>query len=113
MLSAPASVQTISTNANNQDVVSMGMISARMTRQLTEKVWKLAAIQALALAQAADLRGGDLMGKDYAKLHEMIRRVSEKLSVDRPLVEDIVRVRELLESGDAQTQLLPPRPPAP
>jgi histidine ammonia-lyase len=53
------------------------------------------------------------MGKDYAKLHEMIRRVSEKLSVDRPLVEDIVRVRELLESGDAQTQLLPPRPPAP
>jgi histidine ammonia-lyase len=113
MLSAPASVQTISTNANNQDVVSMGMISARMTRQLTEKVWKLAAIQALALAQAADLRGGDLMGKDYTKLHELIRGVSEKLSVDRPLVEDIIRVRALLESGDAQAQLLPPRPPAP
>ena len=66
MLSAPASVQTIPTNANNQDVVSMGCISARMTRQLTGKVWKLAAIQALALAQAADLRGGDLMGGDYA-----------------------------------------------
>jgi len=113
MLSAPASVQTIPTNANNQDVVSMGMISARMTRQLTGKVWKLAAIQALALAQAADLRGGDLMGKDYAKLHGLIRGVSEKLTVDRPLVEDIVRVRELLQSGDAQTQLLPPRPPAP
>ena len=62
MLSAPASVQTIPTNANNQDVVSMGTISARMTRELTGKVWKLAAIQALALAQAADLRGGDVMG---------------------------------------------------
>ena len=113
MLSAPASVQTISTNANNQDVVSMGMISARMTRQLTGKVWKLTAIQALALAQAADLRGGDLMGEDYAKLHKMIRGISEKLSVDRPLVEDIVRVRELLESDGAQAQMLPPRPPAP
>jgi len=113
MLSAPASVQTISTNANNQDVVSMGMISARMTRQLTGKVWKLAAIQAMALAQAADLRGGDLMGADYARLHQLVRGVSEKLTLDRPLTDDIVRVRELLESAAAQTQLLPPRPPAP
>jgi len=113
LLCSPASVQTIPTNANNQDVVSMGMISARLTRQLTGKVWKLAAIQAMALAQAADLRGGDVMGRDFAKLHQLVRGVSEQLSVDRPLAEDIVRVRELLESGDAQTQLLPPRPPAP
>jgi histidine ammonia-lyase len=113
MLSAPASVQTIPTNANNQDVVSMGMISARMTRVLTGKVWKLAAIQALALAQAADLRGGDLMGGDYAKLHQLVRGVSDKLLGDRPLSEDLVRVRERLESDDAQTQLLPPRLPAP
>jgi phenylalanine ammonia-lyase len=113
MLSAPASVQTIPTNANNQDVVSMGMISARMTRELTEKVWKLAAIQLLALAQAADLRGGDLMGADYAKLHGLVRGISEKLSVDRPLFEDIARVNELLRSPAAQNQLLPPRPPAP
>jgi histidine ammonia-lyase len=113
MLSAPASVQTIPTNANNQDVVSMGMISARHTRQLTSKVWKLAAIQALALVQAADLRGGDLMGANYARLHQLIRQVSDKLTVDRPLAEDINRVRELLESDSAQTELLPPRPPAP
>jgi histidine ammonia-lyase len=113
MLSAPASVQTISTNANNQDVVSMGMISARQTRQLTGKIWKLAAIQALALAQAADLRGGDLMGRDYGRLHRLVRGVSPKLTVDRPLMEDIARVRNLLESDEAQAELLPPRPPAP
>jgi histidine ammonia-lyase len=113
MLSAPASVQTIPTNANNQDVVSMGAISARLTRDLTAKIWKLASIQSLALAQAADLRGGDLMGKDYATLRQLIRGVSEKLSLDRPLFDDIARVRELLESDDAQNQLLPPRPPSP
>ena len=113
LLSAPASVQTIPTNANNQDVVSMGMISARMTRELTGKIWTLAAIQALALAQAADLRSGDLMGGDYAKLHRLVRSASKKLSADRPLVGDIMRVRELLESDDAQKQLLPPRPPSP
>jgi histidine ammonia-lyase len=113
LLSAPASVQTIPTNANNQDIVSMGAIAARMTRELVEKVWTLAAIQALALAQAADLRGGDLMGEDYAKLRGLVRGVSEKLSADRPLFEDIARVNELLRSPEAQKQLLPPRPPAP
>jgi histidine ammonia-lyase len=113
LLSAPASVQSIPTNANNQDVVSMGAISARMTCDLTGKLWKLAAIQALALTQAADLRGGDLMGADYAKLHDLVRGLSEKLSVDRPLFEDIARVNELLRSPEAQNQLLPPRPPAP
>ena len=113
LLSAPASVQTIPTNANNQDVVSMGTISARLTRQLTDKVWKLAAIQALALAQAADLRGGDVMGGSYARLHQLVRRASKKLANDRPLFEDLARVRDLLQSPGAQEQLLPPRPPGP
>ena len=112
LLSTPASVQTIPTNANNQDVVSMGTISARMTRELTEKVWKLVAIQALALAQAADLRGGDIMGRDYARLHGLVRGVSAQLAEDRPLFEDIARVNELLRSPATQAQLLPPRPAA-
>jgi tyrosine ammonia-lyase len=113
LLSAPASVQTIPTNANNQDVVSMGTISARLTRELTEKVWKLTAIQALALAQAADLRGGDLMGADYTRLHALVRGVSGQLAADRPLFEDIARVNEQLRAPETQRELLPPRPPAP
>jgi phenylalanine ammonia-lyase len=113
LLSAPASVQTIPTNANNQDVVSMGAISARLTRDLTDKVWKLTGIQALALAQAADLRGGDVMGEQYAKLHRLVRGASEKLTIDRPLFEDIARVRDLLQSSAAQDQLLSPRPAVP
>ena len=110
ILTTPASVQTIPTNANNQDVVSMGTISARMTRDLVGKVWKLAAIQALALAQAADLRGGDLMGGDYRKLHQLVRGVSPKLTNDRPLFEDIPRVVELLRSPEVQARFLPARP---
>ena len=108
MLSAPASVQTIPTNANNQDVVSMGTISARMTRELTEKVWKLAAIQTLALCQAADLRGDGVMGGDYARLHGLVRGVSVQLAEDRPLQTDIERVNELLRSPAVQAQLIPP-----
>lgn len=113
ILSTPASVQTIPTNANNQDVVSMGCISARMTRDLVAKLWKLAAIQSLALAQAADLRGGDVMGERYRELHRQVRQVSDRLTTDRPLFEDIARLTERLQAAETQRALLPARPPAP
>src|SRR5205085_4550036 len=56
LLGTPASIQTISTNANNQDVVSMGCIAAKMTRTMLPLLWKLAAVETLALMQAADQR---------------------------------------------------------
>ena len=110
LLGTPASIQTISTNANNQDVVSMGCIAAKMTRTALPLVWKLAAIEALALMQAADARGNDqVMGGDYRKLYDLIRGVSPRLQADRPLVEDIRRVMELLQSEDVQKQCLRPQ----
>ncbi len=91
----------------------MGTISARLTRDLLGKVWKITAIQALALAQTADLRDGDMMGENYRALHRLVRSISEKLSTDRPLFEDIARVCDLLKSQEAQSALLPPRPGPP
>ena len=109
LLGTPASIQTIPTNANNQDVVSMGCIAAKMTRTVLPLVWKIAGIEALALAQAADARGGNgLMGRDYRKLHDLVRSVSPALGEDRPLAEDLRRVTELLQSDDAQRDCLAP-----
>jgi tyrosine ammonia-lyase len=109
LLGSPASIQTIPTNANNQDVVSMGCIAAKMTRTALPLLWKLAAIQAMALAQAADLRGRDkTMGSDYRKLYEVVRSMSPTLASDRPLTEDIQRVTALLQSEDVQQQCLAP-----
>jgi histidine ammonia-lyase len=109
LLASPASVQTIPTNANNQDVVSMGCIAAKMTRTTLPLLWKLIAIQAMALAQAADLRGRDkTMGGDYRKLYEVVRGVSPTLATDRPLTEDIQKVSALLQSEEVQRQCLAP-----
>jgi histidine ammonia-lyase len=109
LLGTPASIQTIPTNANNQDVVSMGCIAAKMTRTALPLLWKLAAIQAMALAQTADLRGRDkAMGGDYRKLYEVVRSVSPTLAADRPLTEDIQRVTALLQSEEIQKQCLAP-----
>jgi tyrosine ammonia-lyase len=108
LLGTAASIQTISTNANNQDVVSMGCTAAKMTRASLPLMWKLAAIEALTLAQAADCRGHNAMGGDYRKLYELVRAVSPKLDSDRPLNEDIARVTTLLQSEEAQRECLRP-----
>ena len=109
VLGTPASIQTIPTNANNQDVVSMGCTAAKMTRQVLPKVWKLVGIQALALAQAADMRGNkNVMGTDYRKLYDLVRGVSPTLAADRPLTEDITRVTALLQTERARKECLRP-----
>jgi histidine ammonia-lyase len=102
LLGTPASIQTISTNANNQDVVSMGLHAAKMTRATLPLCWKILAIQALTIAQAADLRGKQIMGGDYRKLYRMVRNLSSKLENDRPLTDDIRKVTEMLKSEKNQ-----------
>jgi histidine ammonia-lyase len=106
LLGTPASIQTISTNANNQDVVSMGCTAAKMTRTCLPLLWKLIAIEALTLAQAADQRTGNVMGADYRKLYDLVRSVSPTLAGDRPLAEDIARVTALLQTEEAQQHCL-------
>jgi histidine ammonia-lyase len=109
MLGTAASIQTISTNANNQDVVSMGCIAAKMTRTMLPLLWKILTIEAITVVQAADLRGPEkVLGSDFKKLYESVRDVSPKLESDRPLNEDIARVTALLQSEAAQQHCLRP-----
>ena len=109
LLGTAASIQTISTNANNQDVVSMGCIAAKMTRTALPLLWKILAIEAITVVQAADARGRDkVLGGDFKKLYELVRGVSAKLENDRPLNEDIARVTALLQSEAAQQHCLRP-----
>ena len=88
----------------------MGCISAKMTGELVAKLWKVTAIQALALAQAGDLRPDGMMGGAYRDFRACLREVSPALTTDRPLFEDIARVTELLQRADVQARFLQPRP---
>jgi phenylalanine ammonia-lyase len=109
LLGVPASIQTIPTNANNQDVVSMGCTAAKMTRSALPLLWKLVAIEAIALSQAADLRRPkEVMGSDYRKLYDVVRSVCPTMAGDRPLAEEIGKVTTLLQSEEAQKQCLAP-----
>ncbi|MER6379203.1 aromatic amino acid ammonia-lyase [Streptomyces sp. NPDC001250] len=95
----PVSVFSRSTEAHNQDIVSMGTISAREARTVNGLVREVAAIHLLALAQAIDLRGADLASPAVQAVHGLIREHSAFVTRDRRLDQDIAAVTGLIESG--------------
>jgi len=111
MLSNPASVQTIPTNANNQDVVSMGCIASKNASKMLTLVWKVLAVQALSLVQACDLRGESLKaGEKFRMFYQRVRELSPELTKDRPLYKDIEKVINLLKDDSFISSLTTERP---
>jgi len=101
----PASIQSISTNAANQDVVSMGTIAARRTAEHLADAWRIQAILALAVAQGLDILDGSGRGAAspaFRALRDRVRTVAPPLESDRPLSAEI----EALASAMADTDPL-------
>jgi histidine ammonia-lyase len=98
VLAAPASVQSVPTNANNQDVVSMGMVAARQAARVLDNVARMVAIELLCAAEALDLRGAAAAGIGTREAHAAIRSHVEPLTRDRPLAADVDAVCELIEA---------------
>jgi len=99
-----ASVQSISTNGANQDVVSMGTIAARHLADKVAMLAQIQAIMAMAVAQAVDILERRQTGRAFSPavlaLRRAVRAVSREITEDRPLSEDIQRVACLLAEGD-------------
>jgi tyrosine ammonia-lyase len=90
--SAPASIQSVPTNANNQDVVTMGTIAARRARDVVTDVSRILAIQAMCVAQAIELRqkdGGPTFSAASLALYAYVRDQVSFLDEDRPLSDEI------------------------
>ncbi|WP_063761298.1 aromatic amino acid ammonia-lyase [Streptomyces sp. NRRL B-1347] len=95
----PVSVFSRSTEAHNQDIVSMGTISARDARTVNGLVREVAAIHLLALAQAVELRGVEKASPAVRAVHGLIREHSAFVTHDRRLDQDIEAVTGLIETG--------------
>jgi phenylalanine ammonia-lyase len=101
----PATSFSRSTEAHNQDKVSMGTIAARDARTVIALTQQVAAIHLLALSQAADLRGKECMNAALRSAHKLVREVSPFLDADRPMQGDVARVAQLVASGTLQKVL--------
>jgi histidine ammonia-lyase/phenylalanine ammonia-lyase len=99
-LSNPATVFSRSTEAHNQDKVSMATIAARDARSIVELAQNVAAIHLLAATQALDLRGPEKASPVTRAAHDIVRSRVPFMGGDRRMDEDIREVLELIRSGE-------------
>ena len=98
--SNPATIHSRSTEAHNQDKVSMGTIAARDARSIVEIAQHVAAIHLIAICQALDLRGIEQASPAARRVHTLVRTHVPFLSGDRRMDADIAAVVELLRDGE-------------
>jgi len=96
-LCAPVTTHSRSTECHNQDKVSMATIAARRTRDVVRLTEEVLACHLLALCQAADLRGAELLGMTRL-VYERVREVSPPVTSDRELEDDVSAVAQLIRS---------------
>ncbi len=95
----PMTVFSRSTEAHNQDKVSMGATAARGARDVLVLTEKVAALHLLALCQAADLREASQLGRTR-QVYQRIRQESKRVDRDRELEDDVARVLACIRSGE-------------
>ena len=89
VLSHPASVDTIPTDGNKEDVVPMAMGAAWKLRRIVNNVAHVLAIELMCGAQAIDFRAPLQPAQRVARLHAHVRELVPRLERDRVLSGDI------------------------
>jgi histidine ammonia-lyase len=98
-LAHPASVDSIGSSAGQEDHVSMGMTSARHAREVVNNAEVVVALEALAAAQALDLRAPLQPAAGTGAARAAIRERVPFLDADRELGPDIEAVVDLVREG--------------
>jgi histidine ammonia-lyase len=97
VLSHPASVDSISVSADQEDHVSMGPIAVRKCTEILKNVRTVLAIEMMSAAQAFEFHEGRRPGKGTGLAYDLIRTKVPKLVDDRVLYPDIEAIRQLIE----------------
>ena len=99
VLATPASVQSVPTEGNQEDVVPMGMSAAWKAGRILGNAERIVAIELLAGAQGLEFLKPLKPSKAVGRLHEAVRKVSAALTADRPLTTDIERMARGIRGG--------------
>ncbi len=103
VLSHPASVDTIPTDGNKEDVVPMAMGAAWKLRRIIQNVTHVLAIELMCAAQGLDFRAPLRAGRGAATGHRLVRQLVAPLEQDRVLSHDIVTLAEAIQRGHFST----------
>jgi histidine ammonia-lyase len=100
ILSHPAATGSIPAAADQEDFVSMGMTTALKTRQIIDNAQAVLAIEMMAGAQALDFRKPVRPSRGVQAAYDVIRMYVDFLEEDRPLYDDINKLKDVVESGE-------------
>jgi histidine ammonia-lyase len=99
LLSHPASVDTIPTDGNREDVVPMSMGAAWKARRVVANVQRVLAIELMCAAQGLDYRAPLKAGRGALRGHELVRTMVQPLNADRVLTPDIEQLADAVALG--------------
>jgi len=99
VLSHPASVDTIPTDGNKEDVVPMAMGAAWKLRRVIDNVGNILAIELMCAAQSIDCRAPLAPGRGVATAHQRVRELVPPLERDRVLSTDIAEIATAVRRG--------------
>jgi histidine ammonia-lyase len=100
ILSYPAAIGSIPAAADQEDFVSMGMTTALKTRDIIDNAQAVLGIEFMAGAQAIDFRKPVKPSKGIQAAHNVIRKYVDHLEEDRPLFNDINKLKDVVESNE-------------
>jgi len=106
VLAHPASVDTIPTDGNKEDVVPMAMAAAWKLRRVVRNVRYVLAIELMCAAQGVDYRAPLKPGRGVARAHAAIRALVPPLGSDRVLSGDIERLAQALQDDEISAPIM-------
>jgi histidine ammonia-lyase len=99
VLATPASIQSVPTEGNQEDIVPMGMTAAWKAERILGNAARIVAVELLAGAQGLEflkpLKPGQGVGRTYAA----VRKVAAPLDGDRPFTADIEQIANGVRVG--------------
>src|SRR5436309_2511620 len=99
VLATPASVQSVPTEGNQEDVVPMGMSAAWKAERILADATRIVAIELLAGAQGLEFLKPLTPGRGVARTYAAVRAEAPALEEDRPMSAEIERVAAGIRTG--------------
>jgi len=98
-LAIPASVQSITSTADFQDIVSFSLIAGRKARKIVANTNYILSFELLCAAQAADIRGVDKLGPAGKIVYEAVRETLPYLDYDTVIIDQLEEITQRIASG--------------
>jgi histidine ammonia-lyase len=95
-LCTPASVQSIPTDANQEDYVPMGMAAAAKATRVLANAQRMVAAELMCGAQGLEFLKPLMPGRGVVEVYRRVRSLVSPLAEDRPLTDDIERLAAVL-----------------